>query len=180
MPHYISRFNLNEFEAIREPTPPLRLGSVIRMRDDHYVLTRRGSLGVVVHLSLNSHVKVLFFYLNHERWDTWLNAHDQIDSFIYPVDSCHLTELSAEESSMDEVRNRITIFEERTGQPLDATYNAALAWIASGEGPSGDALLQPNRREESITDVIHRLHYRQLFYLEHQDELPSWLAGVNR
>ena len=179
MPHYTSRFNLNEFEAIREPTP-LRLGSMVRVRDDHYVITRRSSLGVVVHLSLTGYVKVLFFYLNHPRWDIWLNTYDQIDTFIYPLDTIHLTELSPEESSMDEVRNRITIFEARTGEPLEATYNAALAWIASGEGPSGDALLQPNRREESITDVIHRLHYRQLFYLEHQDELPSWLAGANR
>ena len=37
-------------------------------------------------------------------------------------------------------------------------------------GSVGDSTTAP----ETLEQVIHRLHRRQKFYLEHKEELPSW------
>ena len=178
---YCSRFGFPpserpaNFEANREPSP-LRLGSMVRVHDDYYDTTREGSLGLVVQLHRNNSVKVLFFYLNHPEWSRLLrdNYYNTVDGHIYTIDPSHLTELSAEDSLMDEVRNHLNTFSERLGETIDYLYDAARSYVHSEEQGELD------RRNETITEVIYRLHYRQRFYLEHQDELPSWLAGANR
>ena len=161
-----------------EPTPApqlrnrevLQVGSWVMVTGGTYQFTRPGSYGIIVNRQVGAS-DVVFLWVNHPDYDEELAdaEHDRdgedIGHFTYIIDNNFLRRLEPEEIT-DNVVARLSIWEE--------LYDLHISEYIRRRDRSGAYAPSPIRTQETISDVIKRLHTQQQFYKEHKDDLPSW------
>lgn len=148
--------------------PAFRHGNWVKVIGGNYSYTRPDSFGIVM-TSGDDYTRVFFLHINTPDQSYFQETTlETLDRLIFMIGTDHLVRMLSED-----VEDNFEYFEQLEDR-YDIMLGEFLADLA--ENPN---LAIHNRRDETIPQVIKRLHKRQTFYKEHHAELPAWTASYS-